>query len=70
MGALKISFAVVLATAFFATAFLPVQSDGMQAGSCAVDGMPVVVLTGTPEERGLSYGWAAGPMIQGNLEMF
>ncbi|HIH02057.1 TPA: hypothetical protein HA259_08365 [Thermoplasmata archaeon] len=32
--------------------------------------MPVVVLSGTPEERGTTYGLAVGPMIRDNLRGF
>ena len=52
------------------TAFVPVGSEGAEAGLPVIDGMPVVVLSGTPEERGTAYGHAVGPMIRDNLNGF
>lgn len=46
---------------------MPVVSVGADANVPSVDGMPVVVLSGTPEERGTAYGLAVGAMIKDNL---
>ncbi len=51
-------------------AFMPVGYQGAQAALPMVDGMPVVVLSGTPEERGTAYGEAVGQMIRDNLGAF
>ena len=51
-------------------AFVPVSSEGSEAALPVIDGMPVVLLSGTPEERGIAYGNAVGPMIWDNLNGF
>ncbi|MCJ7607341.1 MAG: hypothetical protein MUO94_05815, partial [Thermoplasmata archaeon] len=64
------SFAVCVAIALCLMAFVPVGSEGAGAALPVVDGMPVVLLSGTPEERGTAYGHAVGPMIRDNLNGF
>jgi hypothetical protein len=67
---LKTSFVLITAVAFLGLAFAPVQAGDADVGLATVDGMPVVVLTGTPEERGTTYGNAVGGMIKDNLAGF
>lgn len=59
-----------MTTALCLMAFMPVGSHEAANVLPMVDGMPVVVLSGTPEERGTAYGKAVGPMIRDNLGMF
>lgn len=51
-------------------AFVPAGSEGAETTMPVLDGMPVVVLSGTPEERGAAYGSAVGGMIRDNLGGF
>ncbi|MCI0497830.1 MAG: C45 family peptidase [Thermoplasmata archaeon] len=61
--------AVCVAIALSLTVFVPAGTEGDDALP-TVAGMPVVVLSGTHEERGTAYGEAVGPMIRDNLGMF
>ena len=63
------SLAVCVAIALSLTVFVPVGTEG-DGALPTVDGMPVVVLSGTHEERGAAYGEAVGPMIRDNLGRF
>jgi hypothetical protein len=65
-----VSFAVCVAIALCAVAFVPSGSEGSEEPLPMFEGMPVVVLSGTPEERGTAYGSAVGPMIRDNLGDF
>ena len=61
---------VCLATALCMMSFMPVGSVQADVDLPELDGMPVVVLKGTPEERGTAYGKAVGKMIRDNLDSF
>jgi hypothetical protein len=63
------SSAVAIAIALGVMALMPVGSEADEPVP-VVDGMPVVVLSGTHEERGRAYGEAVGPMIKDNLGKF
>ena len=70
MRAFSAILSVVIATVLCLMAWAPVGSQGAEAALLVVDGMPVVVLTGTSEERGTAYGLAVGSMIKDNLCSF
>ena len=61
---------VCVATALCLMAYTPISSEATDDALPMIDGMPVIVLSGTPEQRGTTYGKAVGPMIKDNLKSF